>query len=63
MGNAQHLNRRRFHSYGIVVDCGSSGSRLFVYCWPRHNGNPKDLLDIQQMRDSSRRPVVMKIKP
>ncbi|NWV42631.1 ENTP4 diphosphohydrolase, partial [Grantiella picta] len=50
-------------NYGIVVDCGSSGSRIFVYCWPRHNGNPHDLLDIQQMRDSSRKPVVMKIKP
>ncbi|XP_071435307.1 ectonucleoside triphosphate diphosphohydrolase 4 isoform X2 [Pithys albifrons albifrons] len=50
-------------NYGIVVDCGSSGSRLFVYCWPRHNGNPHDLLDIKQMRDSNRKPVVMKIKP
>lgn len=50
-------------NYGIVVDCGSSGSRIFVYCWPRHNGNPHELLDIQQMRDSSRKPVVMKIKP
>ncbi|NXD57672.1 ENTP4 diphosphohydrolase, partial [Corvus moneduloides] len=50
-------------NYGIVVDCGSSGSRIFVYCWPRHNGNPHELLDIQQMRDSNRRPVVMKIKP
>ncbi|XP_030319839.1 ectonucleoside triphosphate diphosphohydrolase 4 isoform X2 [Calypte anna] len=50
-------------SYGIVVDCGSSGSRIFVYCWPRHNGNPHDLLDIQQMRDKNRKPVVMKIKP
>ncbi|KFO53072.1 Ectonucleoside triphosphate diphosphohydrolase 4, partial [Corvus brachyrhynchos] len=30
---------------------------------PRHNGNPHELLDIQQMRDSNRRPVVMKIKP
>ncbi|NXB67309.1 ENTP4 diphosphohydrolase, partial [Struthidea cinerea] len=50
-------------NYGIVVDCGSSGSRIFVYCWPRHNGNPRQLLDIQQMRDSSRNPVVMKIKP
>ncbi|PNJ77048.1 ENTPD4 isoform 11, partial [Pongo abelii] len=35
----------------------------FVYCWPRHNGNPRDLLDIRQMRDKNRKPVVMKIKP
>uniref|UniRef100_A0A8C7ZLB8 nucleoside-triphosphate phosphatase n=1 Tax=Oryzias sinensis TaxID=183150 RepID=A0A8C7ZLB8_9TELE len=52
-----HLN------YGLVVDCGSSGSRIFVYCWPRHNGNPHELLDIRQMRDQHRKPVVMKIKP
>ncbi|EPY78639.1 ectonucleoside triphosphate diphosphohydrolase 4 [Camelus ferus] len=50
-------------NYGIVVDCGSSGSRIFVYCWPRHNSNPHDLLDIRQMRDKNRKPVVMKIKP
>ncbi|KAJ8263165.1 hypothetical protein COCON_G00156220 [Conger conger] len=50
-------------NYGLVVDCGSSGSRVFVYCWPRHNGNPHDLLDIRQMRDQHRKPVVMKIKP
>ncbi|XP_072410044.1 ectonucleoside triphosphate diphosphohydrolase 4 isoform X2 [Chiloscyllium punctatum] len=50
-------------NYGIVIDCGSSGSRLFVYCWPRHNGNPHDLLDIKQMRGRNRQPVVMKIKP
>ncbi|XP_069774077.1 ectonucleoside triphosphate diphosphohydrolase 4 isoform X7 [Narcine bancroftii] len=50
-------------NYGVVIDCGSSGSRLFVYCWPRHNGNPHDLLDIKQMRGKNRQPVVMKIKP
>ncbi|KAM9379583.1 ectonucleoside triphosphate diphosphohydrolase 7 [Phaethornis superciliosus] len=50
-------------SYGVVVDCGSSGSRVFVYFWPPHNGNPHDLLDIKQMRDRSSRPVVKKIKP
>uniref|UniRef100_A0A3P9C4F7 nucleoside-triphosphate phosphatase n=1 Tax=Maylandia zebra TaxID=106582 RepID=A0A3P9C4F7_9CICH len=50
-------------NYGLVVDCGSSGSRVFVYCWPRHNGNPHELLDIRQMRDQNRKPVVMKIKP
>ncbi|CAL8342812.1 unnamed protein product [Lota lota] len=50
-------------NYGLVVDCGSSGSRVFVYCWPHHNGNPHELLDIRQMRDQHRKPVVMKIKP
>ncbi|XP_070771475.1 ectonucleoside triphosphate diphosphohydrolase 7-like [Enoplosus armatus] len=50
-------------NYGIVVDCGSSGSRVFVYYWPPHNGNPHTLLDIRQMRDRDRKPVVKKIKP
>lgn len=50
-------------NYGLVVDCGSSGSRVFVYTWPRHNGNLHELLDIKQMRDMHRKPVVMKIKP
>uniref|UniRef100_A0A8C5QK38 nucleoside-triphosphate phosphatase n=1 Tax=Leptobrachium leishanense TaxID=445787 RepID=A0A8C5QK38_9ANUR len=50
-------------NYGIVIDCGSSGSRVFVYFWPSHNGNPHDLLDIKQMRDRSSKPVVKKIKP
>nr|XP_015202200.1 PREDICTED: ectonucleoside triphosphate diphosphohydrolase 7 isoform X2 [Lepisosteus oculatus] len=50
-------------NFGVVVDCGSSGSRVFVYYWPPHNGNPHSLLDIRQMRDHSRTPVVKKIKP
>lgn len=50
-------------NYGIVVDCGSSGSRVFVYYWPPHNGNPHSLLDIRQMRDHNHKPVVKKIKP
>ncbi|KAG6923614.1 ectonucleoside triphosphate diphosphohydrolase 7 [Chelydra serpentina] len=50
-------------NYGIVIDCGSSGSRVFVYFWPPHNGNPHDLLDVKQMRDQSSQPVVKKIKP
>ncbi|XP_068606907.1 ectonucleoside triphosphate diphosphohydrolase 7-like [Brachionichthys hirsutus] len=50
-------------NYGIVVDCGSSGSRVFVYYWPPHNGNPHTLLDIRQMKDRDLKPVVKKIKP
>ncbi|XP_077991971.1 ectonucleoside triphosphate diphosphohydrolase 4-like isoform X2 [Glandiceps talaboti] len=49
--------------YGIVIDAGSSGTRVFVYFWPRHTGSPKELLQIQQMRDRNRQPVVKKIKP
>lgn len=50
-------------NYGIMVDCGSSGSRVFVYYWPPHNGNPHTLLDIRQMKDREHKPVVKKIKP
>lgn len=49
--------------YGIVIDCGSSGSRIFVYYWPTHSGNPKDLLNIQQLVDGSGNAVVKKVSP
>lgn len=49
--------------YGIVIDMGSSGSRVFVYFWPQHTGKPNELLNIQQMRDQERKAVVKKIKP
>ena len=49
--------------YGIVIDCGSSGSRIFVYFWPPHSGNPQDLLNIQQLMDKDGKPVVKKITP
>lgn len=49
-------------SYGVVIDCGSSGSRAFLYSWRRHSGNINDLLQIRQVaRDD--KPVVMKITP
>ena len=49
--------------YGIVIDCGSSGSRVYVYYWPPHSGNPHDLLNIQQLMDSEGKPVVKKVSP
>ena len=49
--------------YGIVVDCGSSGSRVYVYFWPPHSGNPQELLNVQQMRDNKGEQVVKKIEP
>ena len=49
--------------YGIVIDCGSSGSRIFIYCWPPHNGDPKDLLNITLFKDKHGKPAVKKIEP
>lgn len=49
--------------YGIVIDCGSSGSRLYIYVWPDHSGNPDDLLQIKQLLDEKGVPVVKKLEP
>ena len=49
--------------YGIVLDCGSSGTRVYVYIWPPHSGNPRDLLNIQQLKDQDNQPVVKKVSP
>jgi len=50
-------------NYGVVIDCGSSGSRVFVYCWPPHNGEPHQLLNIRLLHDSNNNPAVMKTEP
>ena len=49
--------------YGIVIDCGSSGSRLYIYTWPEHSGKENELLQIKQLLDSKGRPVVKKLEP
>ncbi|XP_013414146.1 ectonucleoside triphosphate diphosphohydrolase 4 isoform X2 [Lingula anatina] len=49
--------------YGVVFDCGSSGSRVYVYVWPQHSGNPRELLKINPMVDEDKKPVSKKITP
>jgi len=49
--------------YGVVVDCGSSGTRIYVYVWPTHTGNQHEMLDIQPMRDTQGNLVIKKITP
>ena len=50
-------------SRGIVVDAGSSGSRVYLYQWLRHSGNPDELLKIEQMRDENGDVLVKKQEP
>jgi len=50
-------------NYGVVIDCGSSGSRVFVYCWPPHSGQPHQLLNIRLFHDSNGNPAIMKTEP
>lgn len=49
--------------YGIVIDCGSSGSRLYIYIWPEHSGKESELLQIKQLLDKQGLPVVKKLEP
>ncbi|KAK6166986.1 hypothetical protein SNE40_022172 [Patella caerulea] len=49
--------------YGIVIDCGSSGSRVYLYSWPTHSGNPGDLLNMQQVTDEFGEIIHKKAKP
>ena len=50
-------------SYGVIIDCGSSGSRVFICYWPPHTGRKAELLNIKQMIDVDGNPVRKKIKP
>ncbi len=49
--------------YGVVVDCGSSGSRVYVYYWPPHDGTPKQLLDIRSLVTAGGDVAIKKIEP
>ncbi|ESO90324.1 hypothetical protein LOTGIDRAFT_123541 [Lottia gigantea] len=49
--------------YGIVIDCGSSGSRVYVYSWPTHSGNPHDLLNMNQLTDQDGHLISKKVSP
>ncbi|XP_057305791.1 ectonucleoside triphosphate diphosphohydrolase 7-like [Hydractinia symbiolongicarpus] len=62
-GHALHnAHNSKFH-YGIVIDCGSSGSRVYIYYWPPHSGGKEELLKMKQMIDVDGNPVRLKIKP
>ena len=51
------------HNYGIVIDAGSSGSKVQVFHWPPHNGNPTRLLKIEPLVDKMGDTVIMRVAP
>ncbi len=53
----------RSHNYGVVIDAGSSGSKVQLFYWPAHDGNPAKLLRIQPLTDERGSPLVMRAEP
>ena len=50
-------------SYGIVMDLGSSGSRVHLFRWAPHSGDPSKLLEIDALTDSQGIPLIKKSTP
>ncbi|KAL5471525.1 hypothetical protein EMCRGX_G029648 [Ephydatia muelleri] len=51
------------HNYGVVIDAGSSGSKVYIFHWPPHDGDPEKLLDIQYLLDPYGVPYTKKVQP
>ena len=49
--DALEVNNEIVNDYGVVMDCGSSGTRVFVYTWPR-TSHEKELLQIEPLKGS-----------
>lgn len=62
-GDGAALSAKGDLNYGIVIDAGSTGSRLFVYSWPTHSGNAHDLIKIQPVLNAEGKPIVKKVSP
>ena len=54
---------KNHYQYAVVIDAGSSGSRAYLYKWPQHSGDPKDLLLISPVMSLSGKPLYKKVMP
>lgn len=50
-------------NYGIVVDAGSSSSKIHLFQWPPHDGDPAKLLTIKPLTDEFGDPRIKKVEP
>ena len=52
-----------------MIDAGSSGSRAYLYAWPSHSGDMRDLLKIRPLltkranNQQNEEPLVEKVTP
>ena len=50
-------------NYGIVIDAGSSSSKVYLFQWPPHDGDPTKLLKIKPLTDELDDPLTRKVEP
>lgn len=51
----------RDYNYGLIIDAGSTGSRLFLYRW--WSPSVKELIKIEPVLDENRLAVIRKVSP
>lgn len=49
--------------YAVMIDAGSSGSRVYIYVWPPHSGDTRQLLNIRMLHDKLGKDVYYAITP
>ena len=50
-------------NYGIVIDAGSSSSKVYLFQWPTHDGDPTKLLKIEPLTDELDDSLIKKVEP